>query len=282
MKPSEWRAKKRTTEVLGKKMAYVEMGSGYPIVMVHGNPSSSFLWRSVLPRLQSLGRCIMPDLIGMGDSDKLDDSGPGSYRFVEHRTYLDALFDKLNLNERVVFVIQDWGAGLCFDWANRHRDRVSGIAYMEAIVTSSTWEDFPEDEGDIFQKLRSPAGEEMDEYRRPFAEPGEGRRPTLTWPREIPIEGEPADVEAIVSGYGQWLAQSDIPKLLIIGDPGTILTGRRLEMCRAWPNQKEVTVPGIHFLQEDSGDAIGHAVADWLSRIGRFQETQVERAGPVV
>jgi haloalkane dehalogenase len=290
MTAAEWRKQKKTAAVLGKKMAYVELGGGDPIVLLHGNPTSSFLWREVVPHLEGLGRCILPDLIGMGDSAKLDDPGPGRYRFVEHRRYLDALLEILGVDDRVTFVIHDWGSSLGFDWANRHRDHVKGIAYMEAIVTSLTWEDWPEAARRIFQGLRSPAGEdmildknlfverilpgsvlrtlgddEMDEYRRPFAEPGEGRRPTLTWPREIPIAGQPADVHAIVSGFAQWLAASELPKLFVNAEPGAILTSRQRELCRAWPNQEEVTVPGVHFVQEDSAEAIGRAVADWLS-----------------
>ena len=280
---------KKTTEVLGRTMAYVEEGEGDPIVLLHGNPTSSYLWRDVIPHLTARGRCIAPDLIGMGDSDKLEGEGDDRYRFVEHRRYLDALLDQLGVTENVTLVIHDWGSGLGFDWANRHRDAVRGIAYMEAIVMPVTWDDWPEDARGIFQAMRSEAGEsivldknvfverilpssvlrdltdeEMEVYRRPFATPGEDRRPTLTWPREIPIEGEPADMHEIVSDYGQWLAGSEVPKLLVDADPGSILTGRQLEFCRSWPNQSEVTVPGIHFVQEDSGDQIGRAVAEWL------------------
>lgn len=290
---AEWRARKKTATVLGADMAYLELGEGDPIVLLHGNPTSSFLWRDVVPHLESLGRCLLPDLMGMGDSDKLQDSGPGRYRFVEHRRYLDALLEMLGVEDRVTLVVHDWGSALGFDWAHRHPDRVRGVAYMEAIVTPLTWEDWPEPARRMFQGLRSPAGEEMildknvfvenilpgsilrtltddemDEYRRPFAEPGEGRRPTITWPREIPIGGEPADVHEIVSGYSRWLAMADLPKLFVNADPGAILTGRQRELCRSWPNQEEVTAAGIHFLQEDSGEAIGRAVADWLERIG--------------
>jgi haloalkane dehalogenase len=285
---------KQYQEVLGRRMAYIESGVGDPIVLLHGNPTSSYLWRNIIPHLISLGRCIAPDLIGMGDSDKLPESGPAAYTFVEHRRYLDALFDQLGVAERVTFVIHDWGSALGFDWANRHRDATRGIAYMEAVVRPSTWADFPEQARPMFQALRSPAGEamvleqnmfveqavpgsilrqltdeEMAEYRRPFLEPGEGRRPTLSWPRQIPIEGEPADVHAIVSAYAEWLTTSPIPKLLIKGEPGAILSqGKALEFCRSWPEQREVAVAGIHYLQEDSPDAIGQAVAAWLRSLG--------------
>lgn len=280
----------RSIGVLGQNMAYVEEGSGDPIVFLHGNPTSSFLWRSVIPHLVGLGRCLAPDLIGMGDSDKLGGSGPGSYRFVEHRRYLDAFLDALGVTEEVTLVVHDWGSALGFDWAARHPGSVTAIAYMEAIVCPVTWDDWPDAARDIFQAFRSPAGEElilernlfveavlpasihrqmtdaeMDEYRRPFARPGEDRRPTLTWPREIPVDGEPADVVEIVEHYGAWLATSaHVRKLFVNAEPGAILTGRQRDVCRSWPNQAEVTVPGIHFIQEDSGDQIGAAIASWL------------------
>jgi haloalkane dehalogenase len=292
--PANSSSPKQYQEVLGRRMAYVESGVGDPIVLLHGNPTSSYLWRNVIPHLSGLGRCIAPDLIGMGDSDKLPESGPNSYTFVEHRRYLDALLDQLGVARRVTFVIHDWGSALGFDWANRHRDAVKGIAYMEAVVRPSTWADFPEQARPMFQALRSPAGEamvleqnmfveravpgsilrqltdaEMAEYRRPFREAGEGRRPTLTWPRQIPIDGEPADVHAIVAAYAEWLSTSPVPKLFIKGEPGAILSqGKALEFCRSWPEQKEITVAGIHYLQEDSPEAIGQAIADWLRSLG--------------
>lgn len=274
--------------VEGKRMAFHESGTGDPVVFLHGNPTSSYLWRNVIPHVTGRARCIAPDLIGQGDSDKLDHTGPGSYRFVEHRRYLDGLLDQLDLGDRIVFVIHDWGSALGFDWANRHRDRVAGIVYMEAIVRPVSWSDWPEAARGIFEGFRSPAGEEMviennlfveavlpaailrtltpaehDEYRRPFLE-REHRRPTLTWPREIPIEGEPADVTEIVQSYADWLATADVSKLFVNAEPGAILTGGQREFCRTWPNQTEVTVSGNHFIQEDSPHDIGHAIADWL------------------
>jgi haloalkane dehalogenase len=284
---------KRFVDVLGRRMAHVEAGEGRPIVLLHGNPTSSFLWRDVIPHLAPLGRCLAPDLIGMGDSDKLESSGPDRYTFAEHRRFLDALLAELNVTGDVTFVVHDWGSALAFDWARRHPEAARGIAYMEAIVRPVTWADWPDVARKIFQAMRSPAGEElvleknifverilpgsvlrplpedvMAEYRRPFAEPGEGRRPTLTWPRQIPIEGEPADVVALVEAYGAWLAEnSDLPKLFVNADPGTILVGAQRDFCRSWPNQTEVTVPGLHFVQEDSGDEIGQAVAAWLEKL---------------
>ena len=294
---------KQRRRVLGSEMAYVDVGQGDPIVLLHGNPTSSYLWRNVIPHLQPLGRCIAPDLIGMGDSDKLPNSGPGSYRFVEHRRHLDALLEGLDVRERVTLVIHDWGSALGFDWANRHRDAVKGIAFMEAIVRPQGWDHWDvmnmrpflealrSDAGEkmvleenfFIEKilpgavLRTLAAEEMAQYRRPFAEPGEGRRPTLTFPREIPIEGEPADVNAIVNAYAKWLATSDVPKLFIKAEPGALLGGgANLETVRAWPNQTEVTVAGVHFVQEDSPDEIGRAIADWMERWA--DRSQAQRA----
>jgi haloalkane dehalogenase len=286
---------KQRRRVLGREMAYVDVGEGDAIVLLHGNPTSSYLWRNVLPHLQPRGRCIAPDLIGMGDSDKLPDSGPGSYRFVEHRRYLNALLEALDVRERVTFVVHDWGSALGFDWANRHREAVKAIVYMEAIVRPQGWDHWDNmNMRPLLQALRSEAGEvmvlqdnffiekilpgailrtlsaeEMTEYRRPFAEPGEGRRPTLTWPREIPIDGDPADVAAIVAAYAGWLATSDVPKLFLKGEPGALLAGgANLETARAWPAQTEVTVAGVHFLQEDSPDEIGRAIAGWMGALG--------------
>lgn len=281
---------KQYVEVLGRRMAYVEQGEGDPIVFLHGNPTSSYLWRNVMPHLQGLGRLIAPDLIGMGDSDKLPDSGPDRYTFVEHREYLDGLLEALGVTENVTLVIHDWGSGLGFDWANRHRGAVRGIAYMEAIVTPVAWDDWPDDARPIFQAMRSEQGEvlilqknlfvnnilpssiirtmtdeEMAEYRRPFEQAGEDRRPTLTWPRQIPLAGEPADVQQIVSDYAAWLSEeASLPKLFINADPGIILIGKQREFCRSWPNQTEVTVKGLHFIQEDSPDEIGQACAEFV------------------
>jgi haloalkane dehalogenase len=280
---------KQYVTVDDKRMAYHDTGGDDPVlVFLHGNPTSSYLWRHIVRALDDRYRCVAPDLIGQGDSDKLDDSGPGSYRFVEHRRYLDGLLDQLDLGDEITFVIHDWGSALGFDWARRHPDRVAGIAYMEAIVRPVTWDEWPDAARGIFQGFRSGAGEEMvldknlfveavlpasiirtlgpdemAEYRRPFAEPGEGRRPTLTWPCEIPIEGEPADVTQIVQDYADWLSTSDLPKLFVNADPGAILIGDQREFCRAWPNQTEVTVSGNHFLQEDSPDEIAAAIATW-------------------
>jgi haloalkane dehalogenase len=280
---------KHTLDVDGIPMAYVDEGDGDPIVFLHGNPTSSYLWRNIVPHVLTLGRCIVPDLVGMGDSGKLPAPDASSYTFVEHRHYLDGLLTELAVDRRVTLVVHDWGSALGFDWANRHREAVAGLVYMEAIVRPLRWDEWPDASRRFFTALRSPAGEEMvldknlfveavlpasvirplsdvemAEYRRPFAEPGEGRRPTLTWPRQIPLDGEPADVHDIVSDYAGWLSTCDVPKLLVVADPGVILTGSQLDFCRRWPNQREITVPGHHFVQEDSPDEIGTAIVAWL------------------
>jgi len=291
--PSQWQAAKGYVPVLGHQMAYVESGAGRPIVLLHGNPTSSYLWRSVLPALRGLGRCIVPDLIGMGDSGKLGAYDLGRYTFARHREFLDALLELLGVRSNVVLVVHDWGSALGFDWARRHPGQVAAIAYMEALVRPFTgWDEWPAPARSIFQRLRSEAGEElildrnafverilpasvlrplsaqeMGEYRRPFATPGEGRLPTLTWPRQIPIAGQPGDVAEACAAYAAWLAATPgLPKLFVNAEPGSILTGPVRDFCRTWPDQAEVTVPGIHFLQEDSGDAIGRAIADWLQQ----------------
>jgi len=280
---------RRRVAVIDSEMAYVDTGAGAPMVFLHGNPTSSYLWRNVIPHVEGLARCLAPDLLGMGESGK---SPSGSYRFVDHARYLDAWFEALGLTANVTLVGHDWGSALAFYWAHRHPERVKGIAYMEAVVQPVTWEEWPEAARAIFQAMRSPAGEEMileknvfverilpasvlrsltDEemaaYRCPYLEPGESRRPTLTWPREIPVDGEPADVVEIVGRYAEWLGVSDVPKLFINADPGTILTGRQRELCRSWPNQREVTVKGIHFIQEDSPAEIGQAIAEWYASL---------------
>ena len=285
-------AVKKRVDIKGRGMACIDVGEGPAIVFQHGNPTSSYLWRNVMPHCEGLGRLVACDLIGMGDSDKLPDSGPARYTYAEQRDYLFALWDQLALGSNIILVLHDWGSALGFEWARRNADRVAGIAYMEAIVTPVTWADWPENARRVFQGFRSDGGEEMvlvkntfvervlpgsvmrkmsdeemAEYRRPFASPGEDRRPTLTWPRQIPIESEPADVVAVVQDYSAWLAANKMPKLFINADPGSILVGRQREVCRAWPNQTEITVKGLHFLQEDSPDEIGQAVAAFVSKV---------------
>jgi haloalkane dehalogenase len=283
---------KKFVDVLGKRMAYVEIGAGDPIVFQHGNPTSSYLWRNVMPHLARAGRCIAVDLIGMGDSDKLDDVGVNSYGYEEQREYLFAAWKVLGIKDRVTLVVHDWGSALGFDWAYQNQTSVLGIAYMEGIVKPIVWEDWPDAATGVFKGFRSDAGEsmvlekntfverilpgsvlralteeEMTIYRRPFQNSGEDRRPTLTWPRQIPIEGEPANVSQIVAKYAAWLAETDLPKLFINAEPGAILTGPQREFCRTFKNQIEVTVPGIHFIPEDSPNEIGEAIAAWRSRI---------------
>ena len=278
--------------VNGRSMAYVEMGEGRPIVFLHGNPTSSYLWRNVMPQVAHLGRCIAPDLIGMGDSDKLPDPGPDTYTFATHRTFVDGLLAELGIDRDVILVIHDWGSALGFDWANRNRQAVRGIAYMEGIVRPlAGWDEFSAQATPLFQALRSEAGEdlilnrntfierilpgsiqrdldeaEMAEYRRPFGAPGD-RWPTLTWPRQIPIGGAPQDIAEIVQAYAEWMTENDLPKLFVNAEPGAILTGAARDFCRTWRNQAEVTVKGSHFIQEDSGPEIGAAIAAWIEAL---------------
>jgi haloalkane dehalogenase len=264
------------------------------VLFLHGNPTSSYLWRDVIPELEGYGRLIAPDLAGMGDSAKLPNPGADTYRFTTHRKYLEAFIDavigsKESAEQSIVLVVHDWGSALGFDWASHHRDRVRGIAYMEAIVRPmASWDEWSPQAVPIFQGFRSDKGEqmiiernmfvervlpgsvlrklseaEMAEYRRPFLQAGD-RWPTLTWPRQIPIAGEPADVVAISADYSQWMTQNNLPKLFVNAEPGAILTGASREFCRSWKNQTEVMVPGSHFIQEDSGPAIGNAVAGWM------------------
>ncbi len=279
---------RKRVRVLDTEMAYVDNGAGDPIVFLHGNPTSSYLWRNVIPHVAGQSRCLAPDLVGMGDSGK---SPGGNYRFVDHARYLDAWFEALGLSRNVVLVVHDWGSALGFHWARRHPERMKGVAYMEAIVRPVTWREWPEAARKVFQGMRSPGGEEMvlqknvfverilpasvirgltaeamERYRTPYREAGESRRPTLTWPREIPVDGEPADVVRIVQEYGDWLSKSPIPKLFVNADPGSILVGAQRDFCRRWPNQQEVTVTGSHFVQEDSPDEIGRALAAFVRR----------------
>ena len=276
--------------VNGKRLAYIEEGHGDPIVLLHGNPTSSYLWRNVIPELTASGRVIAPDLIGQGDSEKLSVSeGPGRYTFEVAYEYLAGLLSELDAEQNVVLVGHDWGSALGFHWARNHPDIVRGIAYMEALVSPVEWSEWPEAARGIFQGFRSDKGEdlvltrnlfveavlpnsvirkltdeEMGHYRAPFSTPDD-RQPTLNWPRQIPIDGEPVEMVQLVSEYGRWLEESvTLPKLFINAEPGSILVGRQREYCRSWPNQKEVTVPGKHFVQEDSPSEIGKAIAEWL------------------
>lgn len=283
---------KKFAAVNGKQIAYVEEGNGDPIVLLHGNPTSSFLWRNVIPELVESGRVIVPDLIGQGDSEKLPVSeGPERYTLEVAYSYVDGLLETIGANENVTLVIHDWGSGIGFLWAMRHAAAVKGVAYMEGIVKPVSWAHWPEAAVGIFKGFRSNKGEdmvlnrnmfvegvlpssvmrklseaEMNAYRAPFPTPND-RQPVLNWPRQIPIEGEPGNVVALVEEYGAFMAASDMPKLFINADPGSILVGEQREFCRSWPNQQEVTVKGLHFIQEDSPLEIGQAVANWMKTI---------------
>ena len=288
---SDEELEKKTIEVLGKNMTYVERGEGNPIIFQHGNPTSSYLWRNIIPHLENQGRCIAIDLIGMGDSDKLDDIGENTYSYHVHKQYFDACLKELGIKNNVIFVIHDWGSALGFNWSYENQSSVKGICYMEAIVRPITWNEWPEDGRSIFQGFRSEAGEdlvlknnlfvervlpgsiirdlsekEMDVYRRPFLKEIE-RRPTLDWPRQIPIDNEPEEVCKITEDYSSWMSVNEIPKLFINADPGAILIGEQREFCRKWKNQKEITVKGSHFIQEDSPHEIGDALSNWVQSI---------------
>ena len=289
---NEWLAQKQHVDVHGLRMAYVEQGKGNPIIFQHGNPTSSYLWRNILPRLAPLGRCIALDLIGMGDSAKLPGVGPSRYTLAEHQRYFDGALAALGVDSKVTLVLHDWGTALGFDWARRHADAVRGICHMEGIVMPLTWADWPDAARGIFQAFRSPAGEgailkkntfvenvlpksvlreltalEMETYRAPFRNEGEDRRVMLDWPNQIPIEGHPPEVCERVTEYAQWLGETPIPKLFINADPGMIMTGRPRELARTWPNQQEVTVKGLHFIQEDSPTEIAEAIIAWMGTL---------------
>jgi len=283
---------KKKISIDGKEIAYHQQGSGEPIVFLHGNPTSSYLWRNITPYLYDQASCISIDLIGMGDSDKLDNPGTNSYRFEEHFYYVEKAIKALTNNKKITLVIHDWGSALGFHWSYKHPELIKGIAYMEAIVKEMTWDDWDKNAKSIFQGFRSDAGEnlvleknyfvekvlpgsiirtldsnEMNEYRRPFLSSGEDRRPTLSWPREIPIEGQPENVCQIVNEYAEWMKTNNIPKLFINAEPGAITTGKIRDFCRSWKNQTEVTVKGIHFIQEDSPDEIGKALSKWYKEL---------------
>jgi len=283
---AEDRLPRRRIPILDTEMSHVTVGHGHPIVFLHGNPTSSYLWRNVIPHVSDLGWCLAPDLVGMGQSGP---SPAGAYRFRDHSRYLDAWFDALGLHETITLVLHDWGSALGFYWASRHHERVHAIAYMESMVRPRQWNELPSSRAPLFRDLRSERGEhmildenffievllpklvmrplgekEMNAYRRPFLNPA-SRLPTLVWPRELPIGGEPADVVAIVERYGQWLLKSPQPKLFINAEPGSMLTGPSRDFCRRFPNQQEITVSGLHFIQEDCPDEIGAALARFIS-----------------
>lgn len=288
---SDWAKRKKYKTVDGVRMAYDEVGEGDPILFLHGNPTSSYLWRKVIPHVQHLGRCIAPDMVGMGDSARLPNSGPGVYTYLAHRKYLFGLLEKLGVDENVTLVIHDWGSAMGFNWAQLNPGKVKGIAYMEALLSPPNREDATPSK--FFQVLRSERGdkailqdnlfitmflqevglylseEDKAEYMRPYLDAGESRRPTLTWPREVPYGNDPAANAEIISAYSAWLSESDVPKLFIQADPGIIFrVGDLRRFARSLPNQKIVQVYGGHFVQEISGDAIGRALLDWIPSLG--------------
>ena len=275
--------------VLDSEVAYLEAGERAPIVLLHGNPTRSYLWRNVIPHLEGRGRCLAPDLIGMGNSRKMPG---GTNRFSEHIRYMDAWFEALGLTKNLILVVHDWGAAIGFNRACRYPDQIEGIAYMEAMVRPRFWSDMPDERVKTFKTLCSAEGdrivreenffvekmlfergvvrelteEEKNVYRAPFADP-ESRMITLQWAREIPFEGEPADNYVIVKRYSDFLSRSPIPKLFVNAEFGHGLAGAAREFCRAWPNQTEITVPARHYLQEDCPAEIGAAVSVFIKRI---------------
>lgn len=269
-------------------ISYVESGSGSPVVFLHGNPTSSYLWRNIIPIVNKSARCIAPDLIGMGDSGA---SSGGNHGFHDHFRYLNEWFGKMDFKEQITLVLHDWGSALGFHWAYQNPDKIKAIVYMEAIVQPRLWSDFPDGRDQIFRMLKSERGLdqvyennffietvlpksiirqlselEMETYRAPFRQK-KSRKTTLDLARDLPIEGEPAAIAEIVNQYGQWLATSDIPKLLIVAEPGALLHGRNLEFARTWKNQQEVVVKGIHYIQEDSPVEIGNAIRHFLNSL---------------
>ena len=283
---------KKYKEILGKRMAYLDSGAGQSIVFLHGNPASSFLWRNITPHVEDIGRIVVPDLIGMGDSEKLEGTDNPDYQYHGQYKYLSSLLDELDLGEEINLVIHDWGSAMGFQYARENVDKIKSITFMEAIVMPLTWDQWPENARNIFQLMRSDAGEEIvleknvfverillndsangfsdeekAEYIRPFINAGEDRRPTLTWPRQIPIDGSPEAVINEVIKNGEFHKNSDIPKLFINADPGSILIGEQREFVRTWNNLEEITVKGNHFIQEHSPNEIGKALFEFINKL---------------
>jgi haloalkane dehalogenase len=283
---------KKFIDVNGKQMAYVDEGSGDTVLFLHGNPTSSYLWRNIAPHVEDTNRIVIPDLIGMGDSEKLDGEDNSGYKYHGQYEYLTGLMDKLDLGDSIHLVIHDWGSAMGFQFARENPSRIKSITYMEAIVMPLTWDQWPDMATKIFGLFRSEAGEELvleknffveiillgdslsgysdeekEEYIRPFINSGEDRRPTLTWPRQIPLDGEPKEVVDEVTKNADFHKNSEIPKLFINADPGTILTGDQREFVRSWKNQKEITVKGNHFIQEDSAEEIGSALNEFIKNL---------------
>ncbi|MGY8957863.1 MAG: haloalkane dehalogenase, partial [Alphaproteobacteria bacterium] len=240
---------KKYLEVNGRRLAYVDEGEGDPIVFVHGNATSSYMWRNIMPHLEGLGRLIALDNIGQGDSDKLPDSGPGSYMIPEHLIYFDGALEALGVRENVTLVMHDWGGSLGLSWANRHPDALKGLAHCEIVVANhASYDSYRDGHGERVRRAQGPEGEAlvlegnffvenvftggvirevdaetMAEIRRPYEESGEARRPTLSWVRQIPIGGKPADVAELSERLSSWMTTIDTPKLFIEGDPGQII-----------------------------------------------------------
>lgn len=289
--PEEFRKKKKFSRVLGSRMAYYQTGKGDPIVFLHGNPTSSYLWRNVIPHVAKLGNCIAPDLIGMGDSDKLSPSNATSYRFSEHYRYLEELLRSIGVKKNVTLVLHDWGGSLGFEWASRNAAKVKGIVFMETFIVSQNAQNTPPQISGWFKNFHTPerekevlennffveqvllrqfpkmAEEDKAEYRRPFLRSGEDRRPTITFPREVPLDGEPKEVHDRVSDHLEWMSKNEIPKLFVKGEPGGLIQGGRERVCRAWRNLSEISVKGNHYLPEESPNEIGKGIANWMAKV---------------
>lgn len=272
------------------EMAYVDIGEGDPIVFLHGNPTSSFLWRNVIPHVEGLGRIIAPDFVAHGWSST---SPRNAYHFKDNIAYFDTFFEALDLTENVILVVHDWGAAVGFNRAARFPEQIQGIAYMEAMVWPRKWTDIPPERVDAFKWFRTAEGEkaaleknvfveqmlfergivrdlsdvEKEVYRRPTTRAGGTNLPSIIMPNDIPFDGEPADNHKIIEFYAEWLAKSDVPKLFVNADQGHGLVGAAREHARTFKNQTEVTLHGRHYLQEDVPDGIGAALSEFVKKV---------------
>jgi len=272
-------------EVLDSKIHYLDQGEGTPFLFLHGNPTSNYLWRNIIPHVVPLGRIVAPDLIGMGKSGKPDID----YTFADHYRYMDAFIKELEL-QNVILVIHDWGSALGFNYAMQNPDNVKGIVFMEALYQPSSWKNFPSSAYLIFKLFRNPimgklmimnrnffvekvlpkftvrqlTKEEMDHYRQPYPDK-KSRKPLYVWPNQIPIDGKPRETYDVVTQYNKFLQESEIPKLLLWAKPGAIITEQAVEWIKSHFKNLEDNYIGksLHYVQEDQPDAIGKAIKSW-------------------